>query len=397
MANIKVTVQWESPVIFAGEEVKCLITFKNDAPAFSRSRCTSPFVPTRNTESGRQRWKSELPKQQPFLAKRTRSLRKAEGAAWRPSGYQQALSVSDSTTRRALQAEKSHQGNQQIKGQKHGRSVSIVSIGSNTNPEQKSARNIAGPGTHDNARTHTRAASLQIVPNINSFNLALRPSPNPFRRPSDFTVQQPTYTPGQDNQSPLDSPTSNSNSPTKSFPRGTGGSGHFRGTSVHSPQNGAGYPAFHEPLSSRASSPRSPPTTLSGFHETAPPPGQEGRAWNKVLSPTDTNATPRSSLEIYSHSDHSTETLASEYMVPAAKQQGLRASYGSRAARLSPGGGHPVQIETLMMGYVQLTGAFVLDGSLINQSPFEPIKKKGVIGGQGGGGVVGVQGSRRDR
>ena len=44
-----------------------------------------------------------------------------------------------------------------------------------------------------------------------------------------------------------------------------------------------------------------------------------------------------------------------------------------------------------MMGYVQLMGSFVLDGSLVNTAPFEEVKRKGVIGGQGGGGVVGVE------
>ncbi len=43
-----------------------------------------------------------------------------------------------------------------------------------------------------------------------------------------------------------------------------------------------------------------------------------------------------------------------------------------------------------MMGSVQVAGSFTLDGSLVNQAPFEEVKRKGVIGGQGGGGVVGV-------
>lgn len=42
------------------------------------------------------------------------------------------------------------------------------------------------------------------------------------------------------------------------------------------------------------------------------------------------------------------------------------------------------------MGYAQLSGSFTLDGSLVNQAPFEEVKRKAVVGGQGGGGVVGV-------
>lgn len=52
--------------------------------------------------------------------------------------------------------------------------------------------------------------------------------------------------------------------------------------------------------------------------------------------------------------------------------------------------------ETLMMGYVQVIGSFTVDGSLINQAPFEEVKRKGVVGGQGGGGVVGVETNKRD-
>lgn len=48
-----------------------------------------------------------------------------------------------------------------------------------------------------------------------------------------------------------------------------------------------------------------------------------------------------------------------------------------------------------MMGYVQLMGSFTLDGSLVNLKPFETVKRKGVIGGQGSGGVVGLEVPKR--
>lgn len=48
------------------------------------------------------------------------------------------------------------------------------------------------------------------------------------------------------------------------------------------------------------------------------------------------------------------------------------------------------------MGYAQVTGSFQLDGSLVNQGPFEEVKRKGVVGGQGGGGVVGVERSKKE-
>lgn len=48
-----------------------------------------------------------------------------------------------------------------------------------------------------------------------------------------------------------------------------------------------------------------------------------------------------------------------------------------------------------MMGYAQIQGSFTLDGSLVNLGPFEQVKRKAVVGGQGGG-VVGVETSKRD-
>jgi hypothetical protein len=48
------------------------------------------------------------------------------------------------------------------------------------------------------------------------------------------------------------------------------------------------------------------------------------------------------------------------------------------------------------MGYGHITGSFTLDSSLVNQSPFEEVKRKGIIGDQGGGGVVREEKSKRD-
>jgi hypothetical protein len=45
-----------------------------------------------------------------------------------------------------------------------------------------------------------------------------------------------------------------------------------------------------------------------------------------------------------------------------------------------------------MMAYASTRGHFTLDGSLVNAAPFEDVKRKGV---QGGGGVVGVERSKR--
>lgn len=93
-------------------------------------------------------------------------------------------------------------------------------------------------------------------------------------------------------------------------------------------------------------------------------------------------------------SNNSSETLASEYIAqPTARL--LPKAVHQRGSSLAPPGQHRYP-ESLMMGYAQVMGSFTLDGSLINQAPFEEVKRKGVVGGQGGGGVVGVERAKRD-
>lgn len=107
------------------------------------------------------------------------------------------------------------------------------------------------------------------------------------------------------------------------------------------------------------------------------------------------NGTPRSSGEFYSQSNNSTETLASEYVVPQTARLLPRVFHQRRQSQLVPPS-QRTQPEALMMGYAQVMGSFTLDGSLINQAPFEEVKRKGVVGGQGGGGVVGVERTKRE-
>lgn len=94
---------------------------------------------------------------------------------------------------------------------------------------------------------------------------------------------------------------------------------------------------------------------------------------------------PRSSLDIYSTSNHSNETLTSE--IPTQQTSRLLPNLGSRRASLAY---RPPADETVLLGFAQLTGSFTLDGSLVNQAPFDETKRRAVVGGQGGGGVVGI-------
>jgi hypothetical protein len=114
----------------------------------------------------------------------------------------------------------------------------------------------------------------------------------------------------------------------------------------------------------------------------------------RVLSPSSVVGTPRSSGEFYSLSNNSTETRASEYLPQTSGRMPSYAGHSRRASNLALIN-HQRQPETLMMGYAQIHGSFTLDGSLISQAPFEEVKRKGAVGGQGGG-VIGVETSKRD-
>jgi hypothetical protein len=114
----------------------------------------------------------------------------------------------------------------------------------------------------------------------------------------------------------------------------------------------------------------------------------------RIMSPTINGETPRSSGEFYSLSNNSTETLASEYLPQQSGRLLQRGIHARRISNIATITQHKAP-ETLMMGYAQIHGSFTLDGSLVNQAPFEEVKRKGVLGGQGGG-VVGVETSKRD-
>jgi hypothetical protein len=102
--------------------------------------------------------------------------------------------------------------------------------------------------------------------------------------------------------------------------------------------------------------------------------------------------TPRSSVDFYNMSNSTTETLLSEYD-PRGTSRLLRPLHGRRHSLMPVG---PKASETLMMGYAHVMGTFVLDGSLIQTSAFEDVKRKGVVGTHSGGGVVGVETSKTD-
>lgn len=113
---------------------------------------------------------------------------------------------------------------------------------------------------------------------------------------------------------------------------------------------------------------------------------QDAPLTSRILSGVSVDDNARDSGEFYSASNLSTDTLASE-QVPLSKQRLLQAD--QQNGRL-PSFRKPKPIK-LLMGYAQISATFLVDATLVDQSQFEEVKRKGFLGGQGGGGVVGVE------
>ncbi|KAI1403711.1 Rgp1-domain-containing protein [Hypoxylon fuscum] len=400
-SNIRVFITWDDQTVFAGEDIKCQITFKNIAPGPNQSRSSSNHHPsTPIAERSRQ--------PSPLLSPRTKSNNGLTPPV--PSrGHRSTLSLTVPPTSSRLrgapqQWASTQHPSPQRPGHTHKRSLSIVSIGSAATIEEQSHLNASPARSQRPSRGHGRSASLQISPRgglINGphsaalprrpfgpelspvFNHSFPPSKHGFGRASGASTAP--NTPGlvgghQPRRSPgvipdFKFPMIPSPSPTETT----------SGSPITQPSDymtaGAGG-VVSLPLPVRS---KDPIPTIT--EQTAPAPAA------RILSTTSiAGGTPRSSGEFYSLSNNSSETLASEYVTqplhPGRRPPHLRRSSGLSGisqARLP---------ESLMMGYAQVQGSFTLDGSLINLGPFEAVKRKAVLGGQGGG-VIGVESSKR--
>ena len=114
----------------------------------------------------------------------------------------------------------------------------------------------------------------------------------------------------------------------------------------------------------------------------------------RILSPSSADGMPRNSADFNSLSDNSTETLASEYITHENSRPIYAPARGHHVPHLPPT--QYSSTEILMVGHAQITGSFTLDGSLVNQSAFDDAKKKDIIGGKSGGGVIRKESAKRD-
>ena len=159
MSDIRVSVQWKSSSVFAGEDLECIITFKNIAQVEHGPKSPLPSSQLRVTSSGRERWKESLSQQSaPISVGHTRNSSLSYTASSKvqatSSSHKPAVSLNAPVSTRQDSAVNSNPSSKPVvsaSSGRHGRSVSIVSIGGDSTARRP-------------VRHHNRTASLHVLP-----------------------------------------------------------------------------------------------------------------------------------------------------------------------------------------------------------------------------------------
>lgn len=403
--NVQVSIRWATSTIFASEPIDCTITFTNASNACAR-RSPSPSLRTNGQQ--REQWRAHLSEHKthppphishsPAPSTSLSFSREDEGGQTR-SDSQQNAGQSRHT------ASGSHKNNKMAGT--HRRSISIVSISGD------SAELPPGRGPHIRTRpVHGRASSMQFTSRRSGAPSPIASSGNALHTGIMFSKILISDL-GLHNDRAFTLPIPVNHVGTSKFVDGTtlqqGPRSHLKRNSTSTgstkldhnhlaswrfpnaaPSEGTAALVNQSPtLKSsstlgRAMSPQGLPTTIN-----AGPPNLATR----TLSPGSIGGTPRSSGEFFSLSNNSTETIASDYPSREVGQLLPKSAHRRQGSSLGPL--PESKTETLMMGYAEVMGSFTLDGSLVNQNPFEDVKRKAIVGGQGGGGLVRSSSSRK--
>lgn len=170
MSNISVSVIWEKPTVFAGEDIECRITFTNIAP---KRRAPSPSPEVRASGPGQHRWKAALPLSKTISETHQVPLASKNQPQTCTHGHRAALSLGS----RASPKQGDHSNIVSVgangaafsgHGHNHKRSVSIISIGDDLPNGEETHLNGQVSASQRPARNHGRAASLQVLPRRSS-------------------------------------------------------------------------------------------------------------------------------------------------------------------------------------------------------------------------------------
>ena len=423
MSNIRVFVHWEKSTVFAGEDVKCQITFKNNTQRSPNRPLVSTKSQVQDRGSARERWKDTAPllsivdQNHHSLSSNSNSPQtnvQGHGSRIKPNPPHNAKQMVRPDNSRAT----SDEGTFPI--HKHKRSVSIISIGADVSDGDGLQTNGQPVMLRIPARGHSRALSLQVLPRPNEAASLGTPSGNHKTLAIPRTKLTPTPILVNERTAISRSPLSRNSisfasqgSSLQSMPSKNSKAivlatlASSRAARDHSGSSTTNFKFPKEPTSkseepvlvpnnaitkapgdfARSLSPRPPRNSGAGIDHINPN--------TRIASPASLSGTPRSSGDFYSVSNNSTETLASEYIAQDHNYLSQSLLSRRRPSLLRPAS-HQKPPETLMMGYGQIVGSFTLDGSLVNQAPFEEAKRKGIMNGQSGGGVVGIETTKRE-
>ncbi|KAL9037159.1 MAG: hypothetical protein Q9214_005822, partial [Letrouitia sp. 1 TL-2023] len=387
------SVEWQRPTVFAGEDVECRITFRNifQSPNLRPSR--SPSV---------------QPYGQGVGALRALGIKSFDGYKARRPGENPELQPPSASSNSGLSS-----GAGKVADHKHRRSVSIVSLGCEKPPKERFSQ---GHPTAPNrwTRGHSRTASLQIVPGQTGATQTGLTSGTKHFIYTFFNML--TMILGLTHGRTSTLPSSRNWAGAQSRPQVIYQRDNFKGAknlekNTVVPKEVAKNRASNmlytfRPTSAILSTAHSPNTSIDNISDrlenqpiSSYPPtfGDGGQLPNpqKRFSSTNKEITPRSSGDFSSASNKSSEMAASDYLIQAQTNSGYRGGVMHRHLKLKP---HLARSspEVLLMGFGQIIGSFELDGSLVSQTPFEEVKRKGVIGNQSGGGIVRADTTQRE-
>ncbi|PWY71666.1 intracellular protein transport protein [Aspergillus heteromorphus CBS 117.55] len=400
--DIQVFVKWKEQTIFAGEDVECIITFKNVAETNVEPRAGGQTLhqrqPSRATSSHSESLFSLRSPQKFFFSPHRRSY---PNIPKKSPSHRISSSVSSPLIGSHSFPPTSSPRNGPPPSGTHKRSVSILSIDSEGTGEP-TPRTSSQYSRSRPTWGHGRAASLQVLPRRNEFyeDSFAKAGRNSTRGipPPESPVRQSPGTPRID----IDGV----NSAGRSIP---GGSGPNYPTESRRPQLSPIEfkfpPSPGTDTNTRPVISASPLTTpVEEYPGAVKPNGKDASTLTapghlpqltRIMSTSSLSGSHRSSGEYNSVSDNSEETLQSEYTnysmaIPRQTPRHARHMSNVDSPGLSP------HSQTLLMGYAQISASFTVDGSLIHQSYFEEVKRKGVVGGAGGmsGGKPGTGGDK---
>ncbi|KAJ9209122.1 hypothetical protein DTO021D3_430 [Paecilomyces variotii] len=410
-SDIQVFVKWKEQTIFAGEDVECIITFKNVAETSSPD-ANGPQHPVHQRRASRPITAGSQPDSyfslkspQSFFFNNNNNNRRSIAGSPRNKAFDRSHRVSSSLGSPFGAAHSFPPQSPSNLGpgsnHKHKRSISILSIDSEGGGNDKTPvppqLNRSRP-----AKGHGRSASLQILPRRNDDYEVSFSSPG-RRNGRGFPSAESPLTPAianlkvdGDPQLKISRPGSATNSPATPIEQMRNSASARRANPLPTDFKFPPPPSSNNDVTvSHAARTPSVPSVdevpksakLRKPDNDRPSLPQSRLApVTRIISDSTMNGGSRSSGEFYSQSNNSSETMGSEYTSYSLSRA---RSIFSKHRRHFSSTEHPARTngtQSLLMGYAQISASFTVDGSLVNQAAFEEVKRKGVVGAQGSNG-----------